>query len=99
MSDAKTALYSEEPPIGFVTLNRPEKLNALNPTVVRELGEAVDAFAHSANGRVEWMVYSRGGEPCRKCGTRIERRAQGPDARLTYLCPKCQRTSASSSSP
>jgi endonuclease-8 len=52
----------------------------------------------SANGRVEWMVYSRGGEPCRKCGTRIERRAQGPDARLTYWCPKCQRTSASSSS-
>lgn len=52
MSDAKTALYSEEPPIGFVTLNRPEKLNALNPTVVRELGEAVDAFALSANAEV-----------------------------------------------
>ena len=35
-------------------------------------------------------VYSRGGQPCRKCGTAIESRKQGPDARLTYWCPRCQ---------
>jgi endonuclease VIII len=35
-------------------------------------------------------VYGRGRLPCRKCGTLVERRAQGPDARLTYWCPACQ---------
>ena len=48
----------------------------------------------SASGRVERMVYSRGGQPCRKCGARIMSRAQGPDARLTYWCPTCQPASA-----
>lgn len=35
-------------------------------------------------------VYSRGGQPCRKCGTRVESTKQGMDARLTYWCPRCQ---------
>jgi endonuclease-8 len=35
-------------------------------------------------------VYSRGGDPCRRCGTPIEYRKQGPDARGTYWCPRCQ---------
>jgi endonuclease-8 len=35
-------------------------------------------------------VYGRGGLPCRKCGTRIQRRKTGLDARLTYWCPVCQ---------
>ena len=35
-------------------------------------------------------VYSRGGKPCRKCGTPIEYAKQGKDARGTYWCPKCQ---------
>jgi endonuclease-8 len=66
--------------------------------LARVINSARRLLRASTNGRVEWMVYSRGGQPCRRCGTRIERRAQGPDARLTYWCPKCQRTSASSSS-
>jgi endonuclease VIII len=36
-------------------------------------------------------VYSRARKPCRKCGTRIQVMPQGPDARLTYWCPTCQR--------
>ena len=28
--------------------------------------------------------------PCRRCGTPIQVKAQGRDARLTYWCPKCQ---------
>ena len=36
-------------------------------------------------------VYGRGGRPCRRCGTPIRRRAQGPNARSTYWCPGCQR--------
>lgn len=35
-------------------------------------------------------VYGRGGEACRRCGTPIEYRKQGKDARGTYWCPKCQ---------
>jgi endonuclease VIII len=35
-------------------------------------------------------VYGRARKPCRKCGTLIKVRAQGPHARLTYWCPKCQ---------
>ena len=36
-------------------------------------------------------VYGRGGEACRRCATPIEYRKQGPDARGTYWCPRCQR--------
>ncbi len=36
-------------------------------------------------------VYARDGKLCRRCGTRIESRKTGIDARLTYWCPVCQR--------
>jgi endonuclease-8 len=36
-------------------------------------------------------AYGRAGRACRRCGTRILVRAQGPHARLTYWCPACQR--------
>jgi endonuclease VIII len=35
-------------------------------------------------------VYGRARLPCRRCGTPIEIRKQGTDARLTYWCPQCQ---------
>jgi endonuclease-8 len=35
-------------------------------------------------------VYSRGGRPSRRCGTTIQSRKSGLDARLTYWCPTCQ---------
>ena len=35
-------------------------------------------------------VYGRAGKPCRKCGTPIEMKKMGPDARSTYWCPTCQ---------
>jgi endonuclease-8 len=37
-------------------------------------------------------VYRRSGQPCRKCGARIERAVQGDQARSTYFCPACQRS-------
>jgi len=36
-------------------------------------------------------VYGRDGMPCRKCGTIIEKRKQGVDARITFWCPSCER--------
>ena len=35
-------------------------------------------------------VYGRTGEPCRRCGAPIRRRIQGPDARVTFWCQRCQ---------
>ena len=35
-------------------------------------------------------VYNRAGEPCRRCGTPIASRKQGPHARMTFWCPTCQ---------
>jgi endonuclease-8 len=42
-------------------------------------------------GRALW-VYGRAGRPCRRCGTPVERIAQGevPTDRVTFLCPSCQ---------
>ena len=35
-------------------------------------------------------VYRRKGEECRRCGSIIEMRRQGPGARSSYWCPECQ---------
>ena len=36
----ETLLYDERDGIGYLTLNRPEKLNALSPTLISEFREA-----------------------------------------------------------
>ena len=43
-----------------------------------------------SNPEERLWVYKRRGEPCRKCGTPIESRKQGSDARTTFWCPRCQ---------
>ena len=43
-----------------------------------------------ANPSDRLWVYKRRGEPCRRCGTAIESRKQGEDARTTFWCPRCQ---------
>jgi endonuclease-8 len=35
-------------------------------------------------------VHGRGGRPCPRCGSRLQVRAQGEQARLTYWCSRCQ---------
>jgi endonuclease VIII len=45
---------------------------------------------HQASPGESLWVYSRNGDPCRRCGERIRRRIQGPDARVTFWCPQCQ---------
>jgi endonuclease-8 len=58
------------------------------------LGGIIDTarklLRRSADARSTFAVYSRGGDPCRRCGTPIRYRKQGDEARGTYWCPKCQ---------
>jgi formamidopyrimidine-DNA glycosylase len=35
-------------------------------------------------------VHGRAGRPCPRCGARIEIKAQGEHARMTFWCPACQ---------
>ena len=55
-------------------------------TTYRGLRQARGQFERSAR----LWVYGRSGKPCRKCGTPIVRRKQGPNARSTYWCETCQ---------
>jgi endonuclease-8 len=45
---------------------------------------------HESDPSASLWVYGRYGDPCRKCGERICRRIQGPDARVTFWCGHCQ---------
>ena len=45
---------------------------------------------HSLDPAANSWVYGRAGEPCRRCAEPILRRLQGPDARVTFWCSRCQ---------
>ncbi len=51
------------------------------------------------NPTARLWVYGRRGEPCRRCGTLILVRKQGPGVRSTYWCPQCQPLPESQSGP
>lgn len=63
-----------------------EELDALISTAARIMGESLGPFT----GRPRREVYRRRGRPCRRCGTPVESRAQGEQARTAYWCPTCQ---------
>jgi endonuclease-8 len=43
-----------------------------------------------ALSRERLWVYGRSGKPCLRCGSPVQRRLQGEQARSTYWCPACQ---------
>ena len=45
---------------------------------------------HGSDPGASLYVYGQKGEPCRRCGEPIRRRLQGPDARVTFWCPRCK---------
>jgi endonuclease VIII len=61
----------------------------LPDTIIAYRGQHRRTTEQSTPGQSLW-VYGRNGEPCRRCGARIRRRLQGPDARLAFWCPQCQ---------
>jgi endonuclease-8 len=71
--------------VGLETL----RANVLSPAQTLSVASG-RRTTRSLDPREKLWVYARGGRPCRRCGTRIASRAAGPDARLTFWCPKCQ---------
>jgi endonuclease-8 len=82
-------LRGEHPatPVGEVDLNALVALTKRLMEVNRTTGSQITT-GDARPGRKHW-VYGRGGRPCRRCGTPIERRAE-PGERVTYWCPSCQ---------
>jgi endonuclease-8 len=67
------------------------RANVLSPS--RTLSPAFGRrTTRSLDPNQKLWVYGRGGKPCRRCGAPIQSRATGLDARLTYWCPRCQRS-------
>ena len=60
-----------------------DRSQTLSPVSGRRTTRSLDPAA-------KLWVYSRGGQPCRRCGSIIQSRKTGLDARLTYWCPICQ---------
>lgn len=52
MANEDQVLYREEGELAYITLNRPAKLNALNPNVFQRLEESVSRFETSDEARV-----------------------------------------------
>ncbi|MFL5561665.1 MAG: Fpg/Nei family DNA glycosylase [Gemmatimonadaceae bacterium] len=74
--------------------------NSLNVSQVQDLAAAIRTVLDRGRaggrryreGENRFQVYDREGEPCRRCGTPIERLVQA--GRSTCFCSRCQRPSA-----
>lgn len=55
----QTLRYEEQDAIGYLTLNRPDRLNALSPTLMAELREALDAI--DANPDLRALILTGAG--------------------------------------
>jgi endonuclease-8 len=89
----KVAALSQEQVTGLISAA--QKLVAAN--VLEDSGDEIVTYGgrkrrttHESDPSASLWVYSRKGEPCRRCGELIRRRLQGPDARVTFWCPRCQ---------
>lgn len=60
---------------------------AMEATLVRDLGDEIN-YLQEKGSQNPFTVYGRAGEPCRVCGTLIERTVQS--GRSTFWCPRCQ---------
>ena len=90
---ARVADLSMESLTGMVMLSR----RLVKANILEDSSDAMVTYAgmhrrttRSFDPSLRVWVYGRGGELCRKCGARIRRRIQGPDARVTFWCQQCQ---------
>jgi endonuclease-8 len=89
----KVAALTAEEADGLIAAAR--RLLAAN--VLEDSGDSIVTYGgrkrrttHESNPGESMWVYGRKGEPCRRCGELIRRRLQGPDARVTFWCGRCQ---------
>jgi formamidopyrimidine-DNA glycosylase len=79
---------------------KPAEVRRLHKAIVSVLARALECCLHPAPDfrDSQWWfqglekilrAYSRQGEPCRRCGARIQRIEQG--GRSTYFCRRCQK--------
>lgn len=54
-------------------------------------GPIVTTPSHLRRRGERYWVYRRGRRPCLWCGATVQRIRQGPHARSTYFCARCQR--------
>jgi endonuclease-8 len=76
----------------IATARRLVKANVLEDSsdMIVTYGGRQRRTTHELDPGASLWVYGRQGEPCRKCGDRVRRRIQGPDARVTFWCARCQ---------
>lgn len=72
--ELKNIIFTKEDDIGWIRFNRPDKLNALNPEVFRELGKVIPICAADDDIRV---VILTGNEKAFAAGADIEHMANG----------------------
>jgi len=87
-------------PVGQLTREQIESIVAVAARLLRanvsESSHGMSTYGglRRTTGRFDpgarFWVYRRTGKPCRRCGTPIQRARQGPYARSTYWCQKCQ---------
>jgi endonuclease-8 len=89
----KVAALNAEQVDGVIAAAR--ELLAAN--VLEDSGDAIVTYGgrkrrttHESDPSASLWVYDRKGEPCRRCGELICKRMQGPEARVTFWCPRCQ---------
>jgi endonuclease-8 len=65
--------------------------------VLEDSGDAIVTYrgrrrrtTQQSDPQASLWVYGRAGEPCRRCDEPIRRLIQGPDARVTFWCRRCQ---------
>ena len=65
--------------------------------VLEDSGDTIVTFGgrhrrttHESDPGESLWVYGRRGEPCRRCAESVRMRIQGPDARVTFWCQRCQ---------
>ena len=66
------------------------RANVIDPTAAIVTYRGYRRTTRRADPAERLYVYGRARKPCRKCGSAVEVKAQGRDARLTYWCPVCQ---------
>ncbi|WP_436794961.1 Fpg/Nei family DNA glycosylase [Actinospongicola halichondriae] len=76
-------------PFTAVASIEPDRLRAVYETAHRLL-RANLSTSRRVTYRGGVAVYGRKGQPCKRCGTVVRMRRQGPMARSTYWCPECQ---------